>query len=320
MDPYVVAIWIVRIAFLGGLYLFMFGVTRLLLRDLRAAARDPGGALARLVVVGSDVSEPPRGTVFGLDAVATIGRDVNNSIVVEDEFASAEHATLTFRGRAWYVEDLGSTNGTFVNGPAHRGPERDHLRRRAPGGPGSVPLRAGPPMTAAARPHSRPAIRRIQVRARRRESGLLVLVALVLVLGSVSLGATQRELAGQKVVWLPADAGQLAIYLGALVAAHLTLVLAGRRSDQVLLPTIGLLGGISLLLMERLPQSLVTQSLAGRTFGLASIQLGWLLLALAVITATAILVRSDAWLRRYKYTWAAAGSACCCSPSCSATR
>ena len=42
MDPYVVAIWIVRIAFLGGLYLFMFGVARLLLRDLRAATRDPG--------------------------------------------------------------------------------------------------------------------------------------------------------------------------------------------------------------------------------------------------------------------------------------
>lgn len=116
MDPYVVAIWIVRIAFLAGLYLFMFGVARLLLRDLRGAARDPGAALARLVVVATDVPEPPRGTVFGLDAVATIGRDVNNSIVVEDDFASTEHATIAFRGRAWYVEDLDSTNGTFVNG------------------------------------------------------------------------------------------------------------------------------------------------------------------------------------------------------------
>ena len=33
-----------------------------------------------------------------------------------DPFASAEHAVLTFRGRAWYVEDLESTNGSFVNG------------------------------------------------------------------------------------------------------------------------------------------------------------------------------------------------------------
>jgi pSer/pThr/pTyr-binding forkhead associated (FHA) protein len=54
--------------------------------------------------------------VFSLDAVTTIGRDVNNAIVVEDQFASAEHAVLTFRGRTWYVEDLASTNGTYVNG------------------------------------------------------------------------------------------------------------------------------------------------------------------------------------------------------------
>ena len=41
---------------------------------------------------------------------------MNNSIVVDDPFASADHAVLTFRGRAWYVEDLGSTNGSYVNG------------------------------------------------------------------------------------------------------------------------------------------------------------------------------------------------------------
>ena len=51
-----------------------------------------------------------------LDAVTSLGRDVNNSIVVEDDFASADHAVLTFRGRAWYVEDRGSTNGTYLNG------------------------------------------------------------------------------------------------------------------------------------------------------------------------------------------------------------
>jgi cell division protein FtsW (lipid II flippase) len=167
-------------------------------------------------------------------------------------------------------------------------------------------------MTAASGVSARPnrsVLSRVRPRSRRRESGLLVIVALVLVAGSVSLGVTQRDLAGQPLSWLPADAGQLAIYLGALVAAHLALVLAGRRSDQILLPTIGLLGGISLLLMERLPQSLVSQSVGGRNFGLASIQLGWLLLALAVITTLAIVVRSDAWLRRYKYTWAAAGIA-----------
>ena len=48
--------------------------------------------------------------------ITTLGRDVNNAIVIEDPFASADHAVLTFRGRSWYVEDLESTNGSFING------------------------------------------------------------------------------------------------------------------------------------------------------------------------------------------------------------
>ena len=68
------------------------------------------------MVLASPHGEPPVATSFPLDAVTTLGRDVNNTIVIDDPFASAEHSALTFRGRAWYVEDLESTNGTFVNG------------------------------------------------------------------------------------------------------------------------------------------------------------------------------------------------------------
>jgi hypothetical protein len=116
MDPFLLTVWIVRILFLGLLYLFLFRIARALLGDLRAAAREPGAELGRLVVVASPAGEPAEGASLALDAIATIGRDVNNAVVVEDQFVSAEHAILTFRGRAWYVEDLGSTNGTFVNG------------------------------------------------------------------------------------------------------------------------------------------------------------------------------------------------------------
>ena len=116
MDGYVLTIWLVRILFLLLLYLFLFGVARALIRDLRQAAREPGAQIGRLVVVTSPSGEPAAGSSIGLDAITTLGRDVNNAIVVDDQFASAQHAVLTFRGRTWYVEDLNSTNGTFVNG------------------------------------------------------------------------------------------------------------------------------------------------------------------------------------------------------------
>ncbi len=116
MDGVVLSIWILRLAFLVLLYAFLWAVVRVLLRDLRAAAREPGAELGRLVVVASPGGEPAPGASFSLDSVTTLGRDVNNTVMVDDEFASGQHAVLTYRGRAWYVEDLGSTNGTYVNG------------------------------------------------------------------------------------------------------------------------------------------------------------------------------------------------------------
>jgi len=136
---------------------------------------------------------------------------------------------------------------------------------------------------------------------RRRELGLLLAVAAALALGNLSLGLTRT---GSLTVVDPAG---LLIYLGALAAVHLALVTAGRRVDEVLLPTVGLLGGIGLLLAERLPQDLVVQRVGSTVLGLASLQLVWLILALAIAGVVAIAVRSDRWLRLYKYTWAAAG-------------
>jgi len=116
MDAAVIAIWVLRLIFLAMLYGFLYFVVRALVRDLRAAAREPMRELGRLIVVASPAGEPAVGATFALDAITSLGRDVNNSIVLDDDFASATHASLTYRGRAWYVEDLGSTNGTFVNG------------------------------------------------------------------------------------------------------------------------------------------------------------------------------------------------------------
>lgn len=116
MDGFTLVLWGVRILFLLLLYLFLARIVRALLRDLRAAAREPAERPGRLVVIDSPSGEPAVGRSFGLDVITALGRDVNNAIVVEDPFASTEHAILTYRGRSWYVEDLDSTNGSYVNG------------------------------------------------------------------------------------------------------------------------------------------------------------------------------------------------------------
>lgn len=118
MDGFLLVTWVIRILFLVLLYVFLARVVRSLVRDVRSAAREPGSSLGRLVVVASPSGEPGVGRSFDLDAITSLGRDVNNAIVIEDPFASSDHAVLTYRGRGWYVEDLGSTNGTYVNGRA----------------------------------------------------------------------------------------------------------------------------------------------------------------------------------------------------------
>lgn len=116
MDVFTISLWLLRIGFVLLIYLFLFMVARALWRDLRAGIAGAGQPLGRLVVVASPEGRPVAGTSLPLDAVNSIGRDVNNSIVVDDSFVSTDHAVLSYRGRAWYVEDRGSTNGTWLNG------------------------------------------------------------------------------------------------------------------------------------------------------------------------------------------------------------
>ena len=266
----------------------------------------------RLVVLESPSGEPPAGQSFGLDAVTTLGRDVNNAIVVDDPFASTEHAVLTFRGRAWYVEDLGSTNGTYVNGRRVDGVAPIGFGDELQVGQVRFRLERGLAMTAetasATRRQALPSVLGpIRPRPRwTRAPACSGLVAVALVVGSVSLGgdasAGRRSLAVR-----PTQASSRSTWL-ALLAAHLAQVLAGRRTDQVLLPTIAP--------ARRDPPAADGAAAPGprptdvlrhhARAGPGPARAGCSL-ALAVITILAIVVRSDSWLRRYKYTWAAAG-------------
>ncbi len=67
----------------------------------------------RLIVEESPIIPP--GVVFPLEGWITVGRAANSDIVLDEQFVSSTHARMVLRGQFYYVEDLGSTNGTFVN-------------------------------------------------------------------------------------------------------------------------------------------------------------------------------------------------------------
>jgi hypothetical protein len=123
-----------KIGFLVLLYLFIWMVVRSVTRDLRQAPQESimlsaqeanelraryepvvRPAAARMLVLDSPALQP--GTTLELKEPTRLGRGGENAIRLDgDDFVSTRHALLEPRPDGLWVEDVGSTNGTFVNG------------------------------------------------------------------------------------------------------------------------------------------------------------------------------------------------------------
>lgn len=110
---------VLQLGFIALLYIILFGFARSLMRDLRSAEVTQMASqlgIGRLSVIESVSDEPALGSAIALGPINSIGRNVNSTIFIDDDFVSGTHAMLTFRGRSWFIEDQASTNGTYVNG------------------------------------------------------------------------------------------------------------------------------------------------------------------------------------------------------------
>jgi pSer/pThr/pTyr-binding forkhead associated (FHA) protein len=105
-----IAVTALRILLLAGLYLFLAVVLRTVVKDARIGRSD---ASPRLVVLKGAAA---RGVTFPLSGEVVAGRGRDIGVSVEDEFISVEHARLAPSGSGYSIEDLGSKNGTFING------------------------------------------------------------------------------------------------------------------------------------------------------------------------------------------------------------
>jgi pSer/pThr/pTyr-binding forkhead associated (FHA) protein len=135
-----------RAGFLALLWLFVLVALRVVRSDLYAASglralvpggrtrarSSRGGRTARQLIVTQGALA---GTRVSLDSrPILIGRADDSTLVLDDDYASTRHARIALQGDEWYVEDLGSTNGTYLDRAKVTGPTRVPL---------GVPVRIG---------------------------------------------------------------------------------------------------------------------------------------------------------------------------------
>jgi pSer/pThr/pTyr-binding forkhead associated (FHA) protein len=113
---FALALWLLRILFILLVYLLLFQAISALQRSLARSSPVSERGLAYLVVTDAPKDGARRGQRFPLRAVTSLGGDPGNDVVVNDDYASARHSVVSFDGSQWWVEDMGSTNGTFLNG------------------------------------------------------------------------------------------------------------------------------------------------------------------------------------------------------------
>jgi pSer/pThr/pTyr-binding forkhead associated (FHA) protein len=147
LEPVSVAL---QFGFLAVLYLFLLWVSRSALRDLRGAERTRHSAagpvtapppdatgLHSIAPASVDGSNEPRliverapghtpGMEYDVGEGAVLGRGDQAEIRLEDPFASSRHARLVRQGGIVVLEDLGSTNGTYLNEELVTGPQPLH--------------------------------------------------------------------------------------------------------------------------------------------------------------------------------------------------
>lgn len=120
-DLYSVLASLLRYIFITVIYLFIFAVIRMIYLDIRRTSKDkrkPKYDTSYLEVITNinklyfDVQQSYPLT----EDVVIIGRSPDCTISIDDLYMSAQNTQLWFENGEWYIADMGSTNGTYVNG------------------------------------------------------------------------------------------------------------------------------------------------------------------------------------------------------------
>ncbi|ABR46563.1 FHA domain containing protein [Alkaliphilus metalliredigens QYMF] len=116
---YQILSWIVRYLLIALVYYFIYSIIRLIYLDIKAInekeARGPRTPYLKLVNrkerLDFEIDE-----LYDLHEETTIGRGKENEIQIVDQFISTRHVRIALDEGQYFLEDLGSVNGTYLNG------------------------------------------------------------------------------------------------------------------------------------------------------------------------------------------------------------
>ncbi|HHW57241.1 MAG TPA: FHA domain-containing protein [Clostridia bacterium] len=111
---YEIASQILKYFLIFLIYLFLYRAFKIIYMDIKGVRRERQLTSAKLSFFNGE-------RTFNLFEVTTIGRSDECDIVIESPYVSAKHAIIRKKGRKFYIQDLNSTNGTFVNGKRIKG-------------------------------------------------------------------------------------------------------------------------------------------------------------------------------------------------------
>ena len=116
---------LLKYIFVTVIYLFIYGVIRLIYLDIKSASSQKfeikkNIPYLKLINIREQFD-------FKIEEIYMLGKDVDmgrsakNKIIIRDPYMSTKHARFLYKDGKYFIEDLGSTNGTFVNGRQVKG-------------------------------------------------------------------------------------------------------------------------------------------------------------------------------------------------------
>ncbi len=114
LDLYTILSSLLKYVFVFIVLYFVYLIVKLIFLDIKTVYQDAGvkkSALKPIVPDGSDNEYE----VFDLEDFVSIGRDFDNDLILDDTLVSRRHAIIIWKNDGYYLEDMKSSNGSFIN-------------------------------------------------------------------------------------------------------------------------------------------------------------------------------------------------------------